>query len=114
MESSLGKNPENYENIRKETNIYEQNPVTIDNFNKVKEKEVKEHVEKWRQKRREVAQQNKLLKKKKKKKERKKQEETKIKEKDMWKCLNELNSEFREHKKTKKDAKKMSATIIKN
>ena len=32
----------------------------------------------------------------------------------MWKCLNELNSEFREHKKTKKDAKKMSATIIKN
>ena len=67
MESSLGKNPENYENIRKETNIYEQNPVTIDNFNKVKEKEVKEHVEKWRQKRREVAQQNKLLKKRKKK-----------------------------------------------
>ena len=32
----------------------------------------------------------------------------------MWKRLNELNSEFKEHKKTKKDAKKMSATIIKH
>ena len=64
MESSLGKNPENYENTRKETNIYEQKPVTIDDFNEVEEKEVKEHVEKRRQKRREVAEQNKLLKKK--------------------------------------------------
>ena len=104
----LGKNPENYENIRKETNIYEQKPVTIDDFNEVEEKEVKERVEKRRQKRREVAEQNKLLKKK------RKQEETKIKEKDMWKRLNELNSEFKEHKKTKKDAKKMFATIIKH
>ena len=32
----------------------------------------------------------------------------------MWKHLNKLNPEFKEHKKTKKDAKKMSATIIKN
>ena len=30
----------------------------------------------------------------------------------MWKRLNELNSEFKEHKKTKKNAKKMSATIM--
>ena len=65
LESYLGKNPENYENIRKETNIYEQKPVTIDDFNEVEEKEVKERVEKRRQKRREVAEQNKLLKKKK-------------------------------------------------
>ena len=108
LESSLGKNPENYENIRKETNIYEQKPVTIAGFNKVEEKEVKERVEKRRQKRREVAEKNKLLKKK------RKQEETKVKEKDMWKRWNELNSEFQEHKKTKKDAKKMSATIIKH
>ena len=68
LESSLGKNPENYENIRKETNIYEQKPVTIDDFNEVEEKEVKERVEKLRQKRRGVAEKNKLLKKKKKKK----------------------------------------------
>ena len=64
MQSSLGKNPENYKNIRKETNVYEQKPVTIDDFNEVEEKEVKERVEKRRQKRREVAEQNKLLKKK--------------------------------------------------
>ena len=32
----------------------------------------------------------------------------------MWKRLNELNSEFKEPKKTKKYPKKMSATIIKN
>ena len=44
----------------------------------------------------------------------KKQEETKIKERDMWKRLNELNSGFKEHKKTKKYVKKMSATITKH
>ena len=30
LESSLGKNPESYENIRNETNIYEQKPINID------------------------------------------------------------------------------------
>ena len=64
LESSLGKNSENYENIRKETNIYEQKTVTIDDFNEVEKKEVKERVEKRRQKRRKVAEQNKLLQKK--------------------------------------------------
>ena len=47
-------------------------------------------------------------------KKKRKQEETKIKEKDMWKRLNQLNDEFKEIKKSKKDAKKMSDTIIKN
>ena len=70
LESYLRKNPENYENICKETNIYEQKPVTIDNFNEVEEKGVKERVEKQKQKRREVAEQNKQLKKKNKKKTR--------------------------------------------
>ena len=46
LESSLGKNPENYENIHKETNIYDQKPVSIDDFNEVEEKEVTERVEK--------------------------------------------------------------------
>ena len=32
----------------------------------------------------------------------------------MWKRFNKLNSEFKEIKKTKQDAKKMSVTIIKN
>ena len=51
MESSLGKNPENYETIRNETNICEQKPVNISDFNKVEDKEVKERVEKRKQKR---------------------------------------------------------------
>ena len=63
LESSLGKNPENYETVPNETNIYEQKPINVDDFNEVEEKEVKERVEK--QKRREVAEKNKLLKKKK-------------------------------------------------
>ena len=32
----------------------------------------------------------------------------------MWKRLNELNSEFKQPKKTKKDPKKKSGTIVKN
>ena len=47
----LGKNPENYENIPNETNIYEQKPINIDDFNDVKEKQVKECIEKRKQKR---------------------------------------------------------------
>ena len=65
LDSSLGKNPENYESIRNETNIYEQNPINIDDFNKIEEKKVKERVEKRKQKRRDVAEKKKLLKKKK-------------------------------------------------
>ena len=64
MESSLRKNQENHKNIRKETNIYEQKSVNIGDFNEVEEKEVKECVEKRRQKRQVVAEKNKLLKKK--------------------------------------------------
>ena len=47
----MGKNPANYEAIRKETNIYEQKPVNIDDFNKSEEAEVKEWVEKQKEKR---------------------------------------------------------------
>ena len=43
---SLWKNLINYENIRKETNIYEQKPVNIDDFNDSEEADVKERVEK--------------------------------------------------------------------
>ena len=50
LDSSLGKNPENYQSIRNETNIYEQKPINIDNFNETEENEVKERVEKQKQK----------------------------------------------------------------
>ena len=43
---ALGKNPNNYENIRKETNIYEQKPINIDDFNDSEEADVKVRVEK--------------------------------------------------------------------
>ena len=57
---SLGKNPQNYESVHNETSVYEQKPTKIDEFNVAEEKEVKEHVEKRKQKRREVAENNKL------------------------------------------------------
>ena len=60
---SMGKNPNNYENIRKETNIYERKPVNIDRFNDSEEVDVKEQVEKRKNKWREVAEKNKLFKK---------------------------------------------------
>lgn len=37
LESSPGKNPDNYEKICNETNIYEQKPLNIDDFNKIVE-----------------------------------------------------------------------------
>ena len=62
MERSIGERPANYETTRKETNIYAQKPVNIDDFNDSEEAEVKEGVEK-RKKGRKVAEKNKLLKK---------------------------------------------------
>ena len=43
---SLGKDPQKYENVRNETDVYEQKPIRIDDFNKAEEKEIKERVEK--------------------------------------------------------------------
>ena len=57
---SFGKNPQNYESVHNETSVYEQIPTKIDEFNEVEEKEVKECVEKRKQKRREVAENNEL------------------------------------------------------
>ena len=105
LESSMGKNPANYETIRKK-NIYEQKPVNIDYFNESEEAEVKQRVEKRKEKRRAVAEKNKLLRKK------RKTEKNKIKEKDMWERLGKLNSEFEDIKKVKKESKKTSETIM--
>ena len=43
---SMGKNPINYETVRKETHVYEQKPVNIDDFNEAEEAEVKKWIEK--------------------------------------------------------------------
>ena len=107
LETSLGKNPENYETVRNETNMYEQKPINVDDFNEVEEKLVKERVEKQRQKTRDVAEKNKLLRKK------QKQEEDKVKEKQMWERLSELNKEFSDIRQSKKNSKRMSESIIK-
>ena len=106
LQSSMGKNPANYETIRKETNIYDQKPVNIDDFNEAEEVELKQGVEKRKGKRRIVAEKNKLVKNK------RKTEENRVNENDMWECLAKLNSEFKDIKKAKKDSKKMSETII--
>ena len=50
MEQYIGKNPANYETIWKETNIFEQKSVNIDNFNDSEEAEVKERIEKQKKK----------------------------------------------------------------
>ena len=102
---SIGKNPSNYENIRKETNTYKQELINTDDFNDSEEAEVKERVNKRKLKQREMAVNNKLLKKK------QKTEEIKVKEKDMWERLAKLNGKFKNIKKAKKAAKKMSDTI---
>ena len=39
---AVGKNPNNYESLQKETSIYEQKPINIDDFNDLEEAEVKE------------------------------------------------------------------------
>ena len=43
----------------------------------------------------------------------KKSEENKVKEGEMWNRLNELNGEFKKIRESKKEAKKISATIVK-
>ena len=60
LKSSLGKNSENYETVHSETNMYEQRPTNIDDFIEDEEKQVKERVEKRKQKRGDVAKKKKL------------------------------------------------------
>ena len=64
LEIFLGKNPENYETTRNDTCVFEQKPIKVENFNKIEQRQVKERVEKRKEKRCEVAEKNKLLKKK--------------------------------------------------
>ena len=55
LKSYLGKNSENYE-----TNLYEQRPINIDDFIEDEENQMKERVEKRKQKRGDVAEKKKL------------------------------------------------------
>ena len=71
----LGKIPKNYEEISNDVLVYEQKPIKIDNFNEAEQKEIKEHIEKRKLKRREVAENNKPL-------TEKKRNKTKIKRRD--------------------------------
>ena len=99
LEISLEKNPDNYETIKNDTSVFEQKPIKVDDFDEIEKKQVKERVEKRKRKRPEVAEKNKLLKKK------RKLDENKEKGKEMQKRLSELNKEFRETKKFKKQSK---------
>ena len=58
---SLGKNPQNYENVRYETDVYEQKPKKAADFNEAKEKVIKEHLEKRKIKWREFAEKKELF-----------------------------------------------------
>ena len=65
---SLGKNPQNYENVHYETDVYEQKPKKAADFNEAKEKVIKEHLEKRKIKWREFAEKKELFLKKEKNK----------------------------------------------
>ena len=79
--------------MQKETNIYEQKPINIDDFKDREESEVKEQVNKRKQKWREIAENNKPLKKQ------KRSEENKIKEKKKKTCGSALQN-WMENSKT--------------
>ena len=57
----MGKNPAKLESVRKETNIYEQKPINIDDYNESEEAEVKQLVENRKKKRHEVAEKSKIF-----------------------------------------------------
>ena len=102
---SLGKNPQNYENVRYETDVYEQKPKKAADFNEAKEKVIKEHLEKRKIKWREFAEKKRTFFKK-----RKKQKENKETEKELWNRLSELNKELKDIKGHKKSPPKKNKT----
>ena len=101
------KNSANFENKREETSEFEQKAIKkFNEFSDGEEEELKQQAEKRKHIRREQSQESKS------KKLKLKQEEVKEKESEMWEKLNDLNSKFKTIKQAKKDAKKMSATIL--
>ena len=104
---SLAKNQANYEQQAKETHENKQKPIkNFDKFSNSKEQEVKKRAEKRLADRREKAEELKI------KRCKEKSEENKIKEGEMWNHLNELNGEFKNIRQSKKESKKISATVL--
>ena len=106
-QQSLAKNSANYKQ-QNETCEFEQKPIkNFDQFSNSEEQEVKERAEKRLAERREKAEDLKA------KRRKQKSEENKVKEGEMWNRLNELNGEFKKIRESKKEAKKVSATVVK-
>ena len=104
---SLGKNSANYKQ-QNETCEFEQKPINIcDQFSDSEKQEAKKRVEKRLAERREKAEDLKA------KRRKQKSEENKVKEGEMWNRLNELNGEFKKIRELKKEAKKISITVVK-
>ena len=106
-QQATAKNIENYEKERQDTCKFEQKPVkNFDQFSDSEEQQIKERAEKCKAARRKQAEELKA------KKIKLNEENDQAKEGQMWDRLAELNSEFKKIKQTKKEAKKMSSTII--
>ena len=106
-QQQLAKQPVNYETERQEVFEFEQKPIK--NFNEFSDGEEEEY--------KQQAEKRKLIKREQKKaakakKLKIKQEEDKAKEGEMWSRLNELNSQFKTLNQSRKEMKKMSATIL--
>ena len=107
QQQQLAKQPINYETEHQEVNKFKQKPIK--NFNEFSDRE-EEELKQLAEKRKAIKLEQKESAKAKKLKI--KQEEDKAKESEMWNRLNELNSQFKTIKQSKKEAKKMSATIL--
>ena len=107
-QQSLAKNQANYDNEQaKETHENEQKPIkNFNEFSDSEEQEVKDRATKRLADRREKAEELKI------KKGKQKSEENKVKEDELWNCLNELNGEFRKIRQSKKESKKMSEAVL--
>ena len=107
QQQATARNIENYEKERQDTCEFEQKPIkNFDQFSDSEEQQIKEQAEKRKTARRERAQESKAEKLK------EKEENNKAKEGQLWNRLADLNSEFKKTKQTKKEAKKMSATVL--
>ena len=107
-QQQIAKQPINYAvNGNKEQSEFEQKPIkNFDEFSDGEEEEFKERAEKRKLEKREeeeLAATKKL---------KIKQEENQMKESEIWDKLSELNNKFKTIKQTKKDEKKMSASIL--
>ena len=102
----LAKQPINYAVEHPETCEFEQKPILrFDEFTDEEERELKEENRKRRAAKKQDINENA-------EKKAKKQEDNKLKESEMWDKVNELNSKFKTIKQSRKDEKKMSATIL--